>query len=111
MNPYYEWAKKEESDMKAKSVGDIVAGLVKAMRERYPEDETAPGVLISYIAEGNYFYVALKRFGAYGSGGYNVVVRQGANLFEVMKDVARSWLQANPANRKTARDELEELVG
>lgn len=91
--------------MKATSVGQVVAALVKAMDEKY-RDHTKPGVLISYV--DYYFYVAVKRYDQSPSG-RNVVVRTGTNLFDTVKDVAKSWLQSErPAN--SARQELEDLL-
>lgn len=99
-------ANKTEEDVKATSVGQIIAALVKAMDERY-HDQTKPGVLVSYVNNG--FYVVIKRYDSYAAGGRNIVVRTGTNLFEVVKDVARSWLQSESAP-VSARAELEALT-
>lgn len=88
-------------------VEQLISSTLRALRQAYPTDAWAPGMVLSNLKDGE-FYCALHRYPTgYNSRDRVVIGKARAISWEsALEQVARDWINGPDALRK-----LKELVG
>jgi len=86
--------KKVTSRKTSKTTDEKLSIFLQALREKYPNDPTTPGITLSKLARNDLFYCSINRFTArYGEGKYIVLARQAISLSTVIDLTLEAWLE------------------
>lgn len=90
---------------------EILTALIRAIRERYNRDPTAPSVILSEIGASGEYYTSVVCYHAGFAQQKEIVVSVKAKtLPEAVQELSKKWLQIGKAEATLARCVEEECV-